>query len=78
MERCRTQYFKEVDIVEHIMQFREVKAEMENRADEGKTHERRSFFRKARTKVLSLDEGDDEQSQRSDEVVQRFFSSRSP
>ena len=60
------------------MQFREVKAEMENRADEGKTRERRSFFRKARTKVLSLDEGDDEQSQRSDEVVQRFFSSRSP
>ena len=60
------------------MQFREVKAEMENRADEGNTHQRRSFFRKARTKVLSLDEGDDEQSQRSDEVVQRFFSSRSP
>ena len=28
MAKCRDQYYKEIDIVEHIMQFREVRAEL--------------------------------------------------
>lgn len=32
MARCRESYFKEIDIIEHIMQFREVKAELALRA----------------------------------------------
>lgn len=66
MDRCRTQYFKEIDIVEHIMQFREVRAELE----QAKTQMKRgSFFKKARTKVLSEMDDEDEGDDTNQEIV---------
>ena len=57
MARCRAQYFKEIDIVEHIMQFREVKAEQESNVnkDEKKAERRSLLIKRARTKILDGD-----------------------
>ena len=64
MENCRAKYYQEIDIVEHIMQFREVKAELDAKLRRNKSEnevsdensERRNrllFFKRARTKVLT-------------------------
>ena len=42
VERCRAQYVKEIDIVEHIMQFREIKAEFEGKVGPSNLNIRRS------------------------------------
>ena len=51
IEKCRKGYINEIDIVEHIMQFRAVKAEFEK--VQGKDHISRSM--QARTKTIALD-----------------------
>jgi len=65
VERCRTQYLKEIDIVEHIMQFREIRAELEGNITSnlvGGNHLnniRRSQIKRSRTKFISDDDGID-------------------
>lgn len=51
MSRCRAQYIKEIDIVEHIMQFREVRAQLISGSQVGM--QKSSFLKRARTKVMS-------------------------
>ena len=53
LAHCRAQYLKEIDIVEHIMQFREVRAELATKANQTGLQKKRSFFKRARTKVLT-------------------------
>ena len=53
MAKCRDQYYKEIDIVEHIMQFREVRAELATKVNQNGLQRQRSFFKRARTKVLT-------------------------
>ena len=53
LAQCREQYLKEIDIVEHIMQFREVRAELATKANQTGLQRKRSFFKRARTKVLT-------------------------
>ena len=36
MEKCRKTYINEIGIIEHLMQFRAVKAEFEKRTAKGK------------------------------------------
>ena len=55
MAKCRDQYYKEIDIVEHIMQFREVRAELATKVNQNGLQRQRSFIKRARTKVLTLD-----------------------
>lgn len=57
VNRCREQYVKEIDIVEHIMQFREIKAEFEGKVGQSHTTNiRRSHIQRSRTKVISDDD----------------------
>ena len=62
MENCRLKFYQEIDIVEHIMQFREVRALLKERIQavsggnefEGKSdgEDRKSYFERARTVVF--------------------------
>ena len=49
MEKCRKSYKKEIDIIEHIMQFRAVKAEFEKLSAKGADR------LQARTKTVAID-----------------------
>ena len=52
MEKCRKSYINEIGIIEHIMQFRAVKAEFEKRTAKGKDN---INSMQARTKTIALD-----------------------
>ena len=54
---CRQQYYKEIDIVEYIQQFREVKAELEQKRG---ASTKRIEFKRSRTKLVSLSPDVDE------------------
>ena len=59
MEKCREQFYKEIDILEHIMQFREVRADMEIK-NFGKP---RPTLLRARTRTIqNFDDSNDESS----------------
>ena len=49
MEKCRKSYINEIDIIEHIMQFRAVKAEFEKRNAKGINS------MQARTKTVAIE-----------------------
>ena len=54
MERLRVQYYKEIDIVEHIMQFREVRAYLETKLNKNELQKSKTqlIFKRSRTRVL--------------------------
>lgn len=60
MDKCRSQYFKEIDIVEHIMQFREVRADLELKLASLKKSNTQ-VFKRSRTRVMKDHEIDSDQ-----------------
>ena len=61
MEKCRKSYINEIDIIEHIMQFRAVKAEFEKRMGRGTDQLARSLQARTKTVVAHLSCSEDEE-----------------